>query len=284
MQVARGARRSLRRSRPRGPPERRRSTPGPGAGSPAPAGGRPSHAGQRPSRRTPPTRAAPPAPRRPGGQEGGARTPATLPAPSVSARTAPARAPTLGHHPPWWCRSRYRSATRSGTRSPSDVAAEAGRRRPGDGARRRLGTCQGVTAPATCLRVLDEGLVSGSSTRLSVVPAVPSCLPGPRPERIREDCFGAGLANGASEDGGLEEFDESLPSCRSGSATRATSPATCTACCSTNAVNAAIVASFADSRSSNSSRVGSPLDSTPQSLSIKNRPGSTDHHPCWTAT
>lgn len=92
---------------------------------------------------------------------------------------------------------------------------------------------------------------SGPSTCFRVLPGVPSCLPGRRLERVREDRFGAGLANGASEDGGLEEFEESLPNRRSSSATRAAN-------CSTSPVKDLIVASFTDSRSSNSSRVGSP--------------------------
>jgi hypothetical protein len=37
-------------------------------------------------------------------------------------------------------------------------------------------------------------------------------LPGFLPEEVREDRFGAGLANGTS-DGGLEEFEESRSRC-----------------------------------------------------------------------
>ena len=57
--------------------------------------------------------------------------------------------------------------------------------------------------------------------RLREDPDAPGCLPGLRPERVRDERFFAGFfAHGASEDGGREEFDESAASARSSSAIR----------------------------------------------------------------
>jgi hypothetical protein len=48
----------------------------------------------------------------------------------------------------------------------------------------------------------------------------PGCLPGRRPERLREDRFLAGFfCHGASVEGGREELEESFDSRRSSSAT-----------------------------------------------------------------
>lgn len=52
----------------------------------------------------------------------------------------------------------------------------------------------------------------------------PGCFPGLRPDWDREDRFLAGFFDqGASEDGGREEFDESDANRRSNSATRCVS-------------------------------------------------------------
>lgn len=107
---------------------------------------------------------------------------------------------------------------------------------------------------------------SGSSISRSVVPGAPSCLPGLRPERVREDRFGAGLANGRSDDGGLEEFEESLPRRRSSYATRAASRSHWELNCSTRPDSWAIVVSFAARRSFSSSYEGSAPDSTRSTL------------------
>ncbi len=88
---------------------------------------------------------------------------------------------------------------------------------------------------------------SGSSTSDRDDDAAPGCLPGLRPERVRDERrFARALSHGASEDGGREEFDESAPNRRSSSAirsacspmtrscstTRAESPPTSTNSCS----------------------------------------------------
>ena len=121
---------------------------------------------------------------------------------------------------------------------------------------------------------------SGSSTSRSVLPGAPSCLPRRLPEDVREDRFGAGLANGGSDDGGLDEFEESLPNRRSNSSNRTANRSHWELNCTTRPVNWVIVASFATSRSFSSSFDGSFPDSTARSLSIL---GSTDrpaHQSC----
>ncbi|KNB49940.1 hypothetical protein AC230_24735 [Streptomyces caatingaensis] len=91
-------------------------------------------------------------------------------------------------------------------------------------------------------------------------------LPGLLPEDVREDRFGAGLANGASGDGGLEEFEESRSRCRSNSSTRAANRSQREPNCSTRSVIWAIAASFAARRSFGSSYDGSVADSTSHEL------------------
>ena len=67
---------------------------------------------------------------------------------------------------------------------------------------------------------------SGSSTRLRDAKDAPGCLPGLRPDRVRDDRFLAGfLSHGASEEGGRDEFDESADRRRSSSAIRSDSSA-----------------------------------------------------------
>jgi hypothetical protein len=70
---------------------------------------------------------------------------------------------------------------------------------------------------------------SGSSTSGIVVPGAPSCLPGLRPDELRDERRAA-LRYGGSDDGGLLEVDESLLNRRSNSAIRAVSACICTAC------------------------------------------------------
>src|SRR5450755_1052403 len=72
---------------------------------------------------------------------------------------------------------------------------------------------------------------SGVSDNDRDTPGSPGCFPGLRPDRSRDDRGLAGcLLHGASEDGGREEFDESAPSRRSSSATRAVNLSICAAC------------------------------------------------------
>jgi hypothetical protein len=54
-------------------------------------------------------------------------------------------------------------------------------------------------------------------SRMAGLPA-PACA-----HFLRRNDFGAGLANGESDDGGFDEFDEFCPSCRFNSATSARS-------------------------------------------------------------
>ena len=57
-----------------------------------------------------------------------------------------------------------------------------------------------------------------------MVPSLPGCLPGLRPERVREERFAAGFfTNGESDDSGRDEFDESRPSGARNAATRPSS-------------------------------------------------------------
>jgi hypothetical protein len=70
-------------------------------------------------------------------------------------------------------------------------------------------------------------LASGSSTRLREDDAAPGCLPGLRPNLVRDERFFAGFFDhGASDDGGREEFNESADTWRSNSATRCVNTAT----------------------------------------------------------
>ena len=82
----------------------------------------------------------------------------------------------------------------------------------------------------------------------SVVPGCPGCPPGRRPDLLRRD-FGAGLANGESDDGGREEFFEFCFSCAVSSATTASSLAT-------RAVRSALSTSKAALRAASSSYEG----------------------------
>ncbi len=79
--------------------------------------------------------------------------------------------------------------------------------------------------PAQCAGSIST-VWSGSSLRLREIPGAPGCVPGLRPERVRDERFRAGLFHGASDDGGRDEFDESIPRRRSNSATRSTNTAT----------------------------------------------------------
>ena len=59
-----------------------------------------------------------------------------------------------------------------------------------------------------------------------VAPPAPGCLPGRRPEDVREEDR-CGLRYGGSDEGGFEEFDESEPSRRSNPAIRAVNASIC---------------------------------------------------------
>jgi hypothetical protein len=68
---------------------------------------------------------------------------------------------------------------------------------------------------------------STSSMRLLEDDDAPGCLPGLRPDLLRDERFFAGFFDhGASEDGGREEFDESQANRRSSSVTRCVNAAT----------------------------------------------------------
>ena len=86
--------------------------------------------------------------------------------------------------------------------------------------RRSMPTC-GACASSAPQRAHEPGswrsVSSGSSTSCSVDPGCPGWPPGRRPLRRRND-FGADLVNGESDDGGLDEFCEFIPSCRLNSA------------------------------------------------------------------
>jgi len=56
---------------------------------------------------------------------------------------------------------------------------------------------------------------AGSSTRLIVDPGSPGCFPGRRCPRSRSDQSLLFFLYGLSEDGGLDDIDESLPASRS---------------------------------------------------------------------
>ena len=69
---------------------------------------------------------------------------------------------------------------------------------------------------------------------------VPGCLPGLRPDLLRDERFFAGFFDhGASDDGGREEFDESHANRRSSSATRCVNAASIRCSCSCSARNTA---------------------------------------------
>jgi hypothetical protein len=70
---------------------------------------------------------------------------------------------------------------------------------------------------------------SGSSTSGIVEPGCPGCLPGLRPDEVRDEPR-TGFRYGGSDDGGLLEVEESLLSRRSSSAIRAASASICAAC------------------------------------------------------
>ena len=72
-------------------------------------------------------------------------------------------------------------------------------------------------------------VTSGSATCCSVDDCAPGCLPGGRLPRSRRERSRGLFAYGLSDDGGRDEFDESFPSRRSSSATRAASASTCAA-------------------------------------------------------
>jgi hypothetical protein len=62
-------------------------------------------------------------------------------------------------------------------------------------------------------------VLSALSIKLREADDAPGCLPGLRPDLVREEHLHAGFFDhGASEDGGRAEFDESSPSRRSNSA------------------------------------------------------------------
>src|SRR5206468_1806522 len=69
--------------------------------------------------------------------------------------------------------------------------------------------------------------VFGLSISANVEPGWPGCPPGLRPLLRRND-VGAGLTNGESNDGGLEELVESIPNRRFNSAFSARKAATST--------------------------------------------------------
>src|SRR5665647_2712966 len=102
-------------------------------------------------------------------------------------------------------------------------------------------TCRRVVlvTGASVRSVWQSGHTGGSTTTVSsgsfwgnVEPGSPFALPGLRPGLSRNErfLFLGGLVNGSSEDGGLEEFEESLLSRLASSSTCAVSLAICPAC------------------------------------------------------
>ena len=74
----------------------------------------------------------------------------------------------------------------------------------------------------------------GSLTTRRDADAEPSCLPGLRPDRLRDERFFAGcLSPGASADGGRDDVEEFLPRRRSSSAIRSACSAITRLCCTT---------------------------------------------------
>jgi len=104
---------------------------------------------------------------------------------------------------------------------------------------------------------------SGSSTNRNAVPASPGCLPGLRPDALREDPLRR-RRPGRSEDGGFDDVEESFPSLNTSACTCAVSSPTCTS-------SASIRASLAASIASNSSR-DTPSDSGTQKVQTRSRP------------
>ena len=93
---------------------------------------------------------------------------------------------------------------------------------------------------------------SGLSDNDRDTPGSPGCLHGLRPDRSRQErCFAGFLFHGGSEDGGREEFDESAPSRRSSSATRAVNLSINSACAATNSRSSASVESVTNQLSRN---------------------------------
>ena len=117
-----------------------------------------------------------------------------------------------------------------------------------------------------------QGIVSsGSSTRFMVDPGSPGCLPGCRFPRSRSDRSRPFFLYGLSEDGGLDDVEESLPACRSSCSTRAAS-------CSFRAASSPI------SRYASASRAASSAAGRADSSSALGIPGAAgtprnDHYP-----
>ena len=82
---------------------------------------------------------------------------------------------------------------------------------------------QALPAPAARRRREPEPLVRVIDQRI-VVPGSPGCFPGRRFPRSRSDRSRPFFLYGLSDDGGLDDVDESLPACRSRSSTRAARP------------------------------------------------------------
>jgi hypothetical protein len=79
---------------------------------------------------------------------------------------------------------------------------------------------------------------SASSTRLREDDGAPGCLPGLRPDLVRDERFLAGFFDhGASDDGGREEFDESAEDRRLNSAISSACSLTIRSSSTTCAVN-----------------------------------------------
>ena len=86
---------------------------------------------------------------------------------------------------------------------------------------------------------------SGSSTWHNAEPGSPACLPGLRPDRVRDDPP-RGRRSGPSEDGGFDDVAESLPSFNTSACTCAVNLPTRT--------SASICSSLAESSASSSAR------------------------------
>src|ERR1022692_399275 len=89
---------------------------------------------------------------------------------------------------------------------------------------------------------------AGSADCFSVEDCAPGCLPGARPDRPRKDRSLAFFVYGLSEDGGLEDAEESLARRLCRSSTRAASTASCASAAASCASRAASCAAASTAR------------------------------------
>ena len=177
---------------------------------------------------------------------GSARRPPAPPSREPAARTAPGRSPPPGPAPPRLPRTPGSTSRRPGTRSPSAEEAATPRTpafsAPCPAPARRTGHARSSrtrTARRTPL-IRIRRLLQRRGLR-------PGCLPGLRPDLCRSDRSCGFFLYGLSDDGGLDDVEESLSSRRRSSSTCAASAAIC-------ASRAASCAAASSSRAAAASR------------------------------